>query len=107
MTTQAKTILNALEEKSWTLVSSENPKSEGYWWVWEFWTLQKNEVEIVLSFLIDPMESKKKQEAVWAVAMTKEEPEERLEAEKGVLFVLGRNWENGLLSFVAHVDKLT
>ena len=104
MDTQAKDILNLLETQGWQLTEKENPLSKSYWWVWEFWTLKKNDVSFTLTFLIDPQEQKKK-ETVWAVTATSKEPLDRHEAERGLFLGLGRHWENKLPEFISAITK--
>ena len=103
MDSQATKILAILEKSGWELKNKENPESKSYWWVWEFWTLKRDDKNIVLTFLIDPQREKKK-ENVWAVAVGKKEPSNRLEAESENLLVLGRNWKDNLLDFIANIN---
>lgn len=103
METQAKVILNALEQKEWHMVYKENPKSSAYWWVWEFRTFEKNHKTFIMTFLIDPQEPKEK-ESVWAITACAKEPISRIEAEKGLFLGLGAKWEDKLPEFI---EKIT
>ena len=100
MKTQLTKTLNLFEENGWTIKQRENPKSEQYWWVWEFITIQKNNTSIVLSTLVDPQE-KKTQENIWALSVTTKEPVDRQEAENGVILRLGRHWKNNINEFIS------
>ena len=102
MNRQASRIRIELEAEGWELVGIESPTSEHYWWVWQFWSFIKDDDRLFLSFLIDP-QSEKTESNVWAVAGTREEPDERLEAESGVLLTLGKGWETRLSEFISQL----
>ena len=105
MNTQAKGIRFALEAEGWNMKEIESPTSKHYWWVWEFWTFQKEDEHLVLSFLIDP-QSEKAKSNVWAVSATKTEPDGRLEAESGPLLTLNKGWENRLEVFLEEIRTI-
>lgn len=102
MTTQAARIQLELDTEGWKVETVESPTSKQYWWMWELWSLKKDNQYLYLSFLVDPQCEKSKSN-VWAVSANKTEPRERREAESGVILTLGQGWENRLVEFITDI----
>jgi hypothetical protein len=103
MTAQAYIILENMQSRGWNRINKENPVSFPYWWVWEIWTMRKNDMLVYLSFLIDP-QCEKKIEHVWAVSAGKRQPVNR--ADWDICLSLGRKWENDLPEFLNEIESI-
>jgi hypothetical protein len=64
---------------------------------------------VLVVFLVDPQHDgpRRRGEAVWAVSAGRELPDERTTAERLPAFLaLGRDWQSGLESFLASIERL-
>src|SRR5688500_9571812 len=92
---QKRQIASALERAGWRVAVRESPTEQ--WWLDELWELESEwsprGVTAFVSFLVDPavVSDRKPGKHVWAVALTRERPVDRLAARPAV--PLGPRWE--------------
>ena len=94
---QKRQVEELLDHAGWRIVLRD--LSPDQWWLDELWVLESNwspqDATAYVSFLVDPQGpgpgERRHGEHVWAVAVTRDRPRERLEAEPVVS--LRRRWE--------------
>ena len=104
-TSQKRDIEDLLDRSGWRIV--EKATSPGLWWLDERWVLESEwsprGATAYVSFLVDPQAppDRKAGEYVWAVAITRHEPPDWLDATPSV--GLGRHWKKSQVPELAAI----
>ncbi len=94
--TQRNEIEAALPETGWRLAERRIPDQ---WWIDELWRLESvwspQGWRAYIIFLVDPQWDKPRRfgEAVWAVAVSKTQPEDRMDLDDGETVPIRPRWE--------------
>ena len=104
-------ILDALSKEGWSFIPLE--LASDCWWAKDMWQLQSEwtpkDAIIHLSLLVDPMEevdhSNVPDTAVWAVGLSAEAPQDRLEAEQ-ILVPIKRRMNEAITEITAEASRL-
>lgn len=110
MTTQQKSLLDALTAAGWELVSTEELHE---WWADDVWLMRSvwspQDAQFYLTFLVDPQTDlhRRRQtgESVWAVKASTTLPTRWQDSDAEFTFSLGHGWAERLSGFVSNVSR--